>query len=91
MNKTQHIETRMNQRGIKKEMIDLALDYGEIDGDRYTLTRKECQNRIAELRQQQKMLEHAHKKGGIIVVMADDTVITAFRANSFSMAKSRHN
>jgi len=45
------------------------------------------------LKQLQKKLEHASRKGGLTVVMSeDDRVITAYRANSFSasaLKKSR--
>jgi hypothetical protein len=34
MQMTNHIDARMNQRGIRKELVDLTLDIGEIDGDR---------------------------------------------------------
>ena len=40
MQMTTHIDARMNQRGIRKALVELVLDLGEIEGDRYVLTEK---------------------------------------------------
>ncbi|WP_319566887.1 hypothetical protein [Cohaesibacter marisflavi] len=88
MNHTTHIEIRMNQRGINKDMIHLAMDYGECKGDKQVLSRSACRDRIIELKRQVKQLEHAEKKGGITVVTVGDQLITAYRTNSFSPKKS---
>ena len=77
---TQHAATRMTQRGFSQEMVNLALDFGEIDGDRYILNPKSINNHISLLKRQQKILEHAAKKGGITVVVDGEVVITTFRA-----------
>ena len=89
MQLTSHSETRMNQRGITGDMIDLALDHGEPDGDKTILSAKTCRQLIEELKQTQKKLEHAMKKGGITIVSDGDTLITTYRANSFCATKSR--
>jgi len=82
-----HSGVRMNQRGITGEMLALAMDYGETDGEKTILSAKACRQLIEELKQMQKKLEHAHKKGGITVVNVDGTVITTYRASSFSAAQ----
>lgn len=84
MQRTAHSDIRMNQRGITATMLDLVMDYGEPEGDKTILSAKTCRLAIDELKQIQKKLEHALKKGGLTVVMGGNTVITTYRANSFS-------
>lgn len=89
MQKTAHSITRMNQRGITAAMIDLVMDYGEPEGDKTILSAKRCRQAIDELKQTQKKLEHAIKKGGLTVVCCNDTVITTYSTNSFSSSRSK--
>lgn len=89
MRLTAHSDVRMNQRGITGEMLALALDYGEPDGDKMVLSTKTCRQLIEELKREQKKLEHAIKKGGITVVSAGETVITTYRADSFSASNAK--
>lgn len=42
MKKTYHLDCRMNQRGISAAMIDLLLAYGDFNGDKIYLTRKQA-------------------------------------------------
>lgn len=86
MQKTAHSITRMNQRGITSAMIELVMSYGEPEGDKTILSAKTCREMIDELKQTQKKLEHAIKKGGLTVVSCEDTIITAYRANGFSVS-----
>jgi hypothetical protein len=39
---TSHFETRQNQRGINKEMIDIILAFGESYGDKIMLSQKQA-------------------------------------------------
>lgn len=89
MQRTAHSDIRMNQRGITGDMIELVMEYGESDGDKTVLTAKDCRLTIAALKQLQKKLEHASKKGGLTVVSCGDTVITTYRADSFSSTAAR--
>lgn len=89
MRTTDHAVSRMNQRAINGDMVDLALAYGDPDGDRVVLSVKTCRDLIDDLKREQKKLEHAIKKGGITVVSEDDAIITVFRANSFSLSKAK--
>ena len=81
MHTTLHMDARMNQRGIKKEMVDLALSLGDVDGDRFTLTAKACISRIEELKREMKVLEQAKRKGGVTVIACDDAQITTYSGN----------
>lgn len=89
MHITHHMDCRMNQRGINKKMVELALEHGDIDGDRIVLRRKDCNEIAAELRQQLKLIERAKNKGGVTVVMNGDTQITTYNTGSFSRLGTR--
>lgn len=91
MQTTKHMTARMSQRGIKKEMVELALEVGRIDGDRHILDQRECRAAIERLKHQQKLFEHALRKGGITVVTDGDTCITTFRTEAYSQARAREN
>jgi len=84
MQTTTHMDARMNQRGINRELINLALEYGEPRGDKTVLGRKECQEAMQQLRHDLKALERALSKGGITVVSDGDALITTYRSDSFS-------
>lgn len=84
MHTTAHIDARMNQRGIRKELVRLALDLGRIEGDRYVLDTKTIRAEMCELRRKLKFLDDADRKGGVVVVAAGDSLITTYRADSFS-------
>lgn len=83
MHSTAHIDARMNQRGIRKELVSLALDLGHIEGDQYVLDAKTIRAEMCELRRKLKFLDDAERKGGVVVVAAGDSLVTAYRADSF--------
>ncbi|MEY4209720.1 MAG: hypothetical protein RLZ92_98 [Pseudomonadota bacterium] len=49
MHITQHARARMTQRGITLEMIDLVLEYGEVNQDKTYLDRKGAEQVVREL------------------------------------------
>ena len=83
MHTTTHIDVRMNQRGIRKELVSLALDLGRIEGDRYVLDTKTIRAEMCELRRKLKFLDDAERKGGVVVVAAGDYLVTTYRADAF--------
>lgn len=83
MHTTAHIDARMNQRGIRKELVGLALDLGRIEGDRYVLDTKIIRAEMCAMRRKLKFLDDAERKGGVIVVAAGDSLVTTYRADSF--------
>lgn len=85
-----HMNTRMNQRGIRKCLVDLALDLGDISGDRYVLSPKVIDQEISLLQQRVKLLDEARKKGGIVVVAEGKTAVTTYRLSSFQRAKAKN-
>ncbi|GGW24843.1 hypothetical protein GCM10011452_10310 [Gemmobacter lanyuensis] len=91
MQMTNHIDARMNQRGIRKELVELTLDLGEIDGDRYVLTSKIIDAEIAGLQRRIRALGEARKKGGVVVVAEGEALLTTYRASGFNakLAKNK--
>lgn len=82
MHTTTHIDARMNQRGIRKELVSLALDLGRIEGNRYVLDTKTIRAEMCELRRKLKFLDDAERKGGVIVVAVGESLVTTYRADS---------
>lgn len=91
MQMTAHIDARMNQRGIRKDLVELALDLGEIEGDRYILTEKMIDAELQKIRRRTKALTEARKKGGVVVVADGEALLTTYRANSFNVKLSKNN
>ncbi len=82
MQLSRHIDQRMNQRGITKEMIELTLEYGEIDNDRWVLNRKGVDAMIESLEKQLRTARKLRDKGGIVVVAEDNTLVTTYDYDS---------
>lgn len=80
---TQHSLTRMSQRGLPKRLIDLVCEFGKEQGDKFILNKKSTQKMINELDSMRKELLKIMDKGGITVVVNDDTLITAYNTNSY--------
>lgn len=75
---TLHMDVRMNQRGIKAELVELALEHGEWSGDQCRLDRKGLKHLIADLDHQRAVALRALDKGGLVVVEVGDTQITTY-------------
>ncbi|MBI2783099.1 MAG: hypothetical protein HYX64_03310 [Gammaproteobacteria bacterium] len=79
MNKTRHFEKRMSQRGISKDLADLALELGYQHGDRYVLGRRELDRELDRLDERRRLLLKARDKGGVVVVAQDYALVTTYR------------
>lgn len=79
---TKHCQKRMSQRGITSEMIQLTVDHGAIDQDKYVLSKSVAQKLLDELRQQERALKKVIDKGGVTVVQVGDTAVTTYRVES---------
>ena len=82
MQPTRHIKQRMSQRGISKEMVNLVIARGVIQGDKYVVGRKEALQLIRELDNERRVLTKILDKGGVEVVTDGDALITAYNRNS---------
>ena len=80
---TQHSLARMSQRGLPKRLIDLVCEFGKEQGDKFILNKKSTQKMINELDSMRKELLKIIDKGGITVVVNEDTLITAYNTNSY--------
>lgn len=88
MGKTRHIQARMTQRGIRQELIDIALRYGDPVQDKVVLGKKGLQQLLDELQEVRKDLLKAMDKGGIVVVTKGGQLITTYNLNSYSRPKT---
>ncbi len=80
---TNHVLARMSQRGISKKLIDLVYEYGKEKGDKLILNKKTTQMAIKEIDSMRKELLRIMDKGGVTVVLDNDTLITAYNTNSY--------
>ncbi len=83
MTTTNHILARMSQRGISKKLIDLVYEYGKEKGDKLILNKKTTQKVIQEIDSMRKELLRIMDKGGVTVVLSNDTLITAYNTDSY--------
>lgn len=88
MHTTQHIQQRLSQRGISRAMVELVLDHGRLDQDRYILGRKEAAQRLRQIQHEERTLKKILDKGGVVVVAEDNALITTY--NRTSKSRNRH-
>ncbi len=78
MVETLHINKRVRQRGITKEMIDLTLQFGKLSGDKIKLGTKRIKALLRTNKELKSQLLKIMDKGGLIVVFSGVTLITAY-------------
>ena len=85
MAKTRHIQQRMNQRGIKSEMLDIVRQFGAWQGDKCILNRKACGALLTELDDLRKHIVKMQEQGGLVLVgnREEDVEITTYRLESY--------
>lgn len=81
---------RMTQRGIRQELLDIALQYGEPAQDKVILGKKALQSFLDELQGLERSLLKVMDKGGIVVVTCDGQLITTYNLDSYSRRKARN-
>jgi hypothetical protein len=89
MHATKHMQTRMSQRGISGDMVELARRFGRDDPDKFVLDRKGLRNLLDELRGLERKVIKALDKGGIVVVETDGALITTYSAASNAWGRFR--
>lgn len=82
MRLTQHAHQRMTQRGITRSMIDLVLEYGEVEQDKSFLDKKHAQQLVRDLEEKLRTAKKIMDKGGCVVVEAEDAVLTTYNYQS---------
>jgi len=78
---TYHAEVRINQRGITKDMIEIALDYGRLVKDKVIFGKKEAKKLLNKFRKSKEMKSRLLKimdKGGVVLVV-DNDIVTAYK------------
>jgi hypothetical protein len=78
MRLTQHAQQRMTQRGITRSMIDLVLEFGELEQDKAILNKRQAQKLVRELEEKIKTAKKICDKGGCVVVEADNSILTTY-------------
>ena len=76
---SRHALARMNQRGITKNMIELALDYGKFVKDKVILGRKEIKKIIKKYPDLKSKLLKLFDSKGLVVVFDNDYIITVYK------------
>lgn len=84
MAKTRHLHTRMNQRGITQRMIDIVTQLGICKGDKKILDKSNIDEIINRMDAFRRDLLKLRDKGGLVVVEANDALITAYRVDSYN-------
>jgi len=77
-----HAGRRMNQRGISRRLVDFALRYGRIEGNKHVLDRNESRRLIEALEEELRLAKRVMDKGGITVVEGGDTLVTAYNLST---------
>lgn len=88
LNSTLHLDRRMNQRAVTRPMLELTLRHGEIMGDRHVLSRKAIEARLRDLEDELRLLRDMHHKGGVVVVVEGDTVLSTWRLPKLKTRRS---
>jgi len=84
MTSSEHLIKRISQRGISKDLLMSVLRFGFNDGDKVLLNRKNVLTLLQELNILKKNLLKISDKGGVTVVIGNNTLITAYNTNSFT-------
>lgn len=80
---TKHCQARLSQRGLPKRLVDLVLEFGKDNGDKLILNKKTTQKVINELDAMRSELLKVMDKGGVTVVVDNNSLITAYNTNSY--------
>lgn len=78
MNTTHHLTVRQNQRGITSSMVAYVIENGIYKNDKLILSRKDALKRLAEAREEVRLLMKIIDKKGLVLVVEGDTAITTY-------------
>jgi hypothetical protein len=72
----------MGQRGIGRDLVDIVLEHGRPDQDRFVLNRKEALALLASVQREERLLKKIVDKGGLVVVAEGATLVTTYNYDS---------
>ena len=81
MYETFHINKRLRQRGITNRMIELTLEFGEVQADKIRLGTRRIKKLLRTHKDLKKDLLKILDKGGLVFVASGATLITAYNWN----------
>jgi hypothetical protein len=65
-----------------RRLVDFALRYGRIEGNKHVLDRNESRRLIEALNEQLRLAKRVMDKGGIAVVTGGDTLVTTYNVGT---------
>ena len=81
MYETHHISKRVRQRGITQRMIELTLEFGEVQADKIRLGTRRIKKLLRTHKELKGDLLKILDKGGLVVVVSGSVLITAYNWN----------
>lgn len=84
---TLHLDQRMNQRGITRDLLDFTLAHGKWEGDRCILDKNALRGLLNQCDEMRRLAVRAMDKGGMVVVEAGGQEITAYPITSRRRSK----
>jgi len=81
MHETLHINQRARQRGITNRMIELTLEFGEVQADKIRLGTRRIKKLLRTHKELKADLLKILDKGGLVVVASSTSLITAYNWN----------
>ena len=82
MTPTRHMQQRMSQRGINRDLVEFVLTHGRPEQDRFVLNRKEALGLLESLQRDERLLKKIVDKGGLVVVADGASLLTAYNYGS---------
>ena len=79
---TEHLMKRISQRGITSKLLSLVSEFGKQKQAKIILDKKTSLKIIYELDQIKKDLLKIIDKGGVVLVVDDNVMITAYNKNN---------
>jgi len=87
--KTRHIHQRMSQRGVTERMLEIVTEFGMVQGDKVVLDKKNIDALLIGMEKLKKDFIKVRDKGGLVVVEANDKLITTYNVDSFDRSKKK--
>jgi len=81
-----HLVTRMNQRGIPGTLLNLVAEFGKPKQDKIILDKKLTLKIIEKIDKIRRDLIKIADKGGIVLVVDDNVMITTYNRDSYKRA-----